>query len=87
MESLRSYLNSLPVPEQEAYAERCGTSLGYLRKVISLKVRVREALAIALERESGGAVSVDETRPDVDWAYLRDRKSSLLTTRRRGGRC
>lgn len=32
METLRTYLNGLDRFTQAAYAERCGTTLGYLRK-------------------------------------------------------
>ena len=87
MESLRTYLNSLDPSEQEGYAKRCGTSVGYLRKALSTKERFREALSIALERESSGAVPVEDTRPDVDWAYLRgtSKKSSRLLTSRKCG--
>ncbi len=28
-------------------------------------------LAIAIERETGGQVTVEELRPDVDWAVIR----------------
>ncbi len=71
MEALREYLNSLDPGEQASYAERCGTSIGYLRKALSVKPQLGESLAIALDRESGGKVSVESIRPDVDWAYLR----------------
>ncbi len=86
MESLRTYLNSLEPSEQERFAKRCGTSVGYLRKALSTKERFREGLSIALERESGGAVPVEDTRPDVDWAYLRgsSKRPSRVTTRRCG---
>lgn len=71
MEQLREYLNSLPVSDQEAYAARCKTSLGYLRKALSTGSRLGESLCIDLDRESGGRVKCDLLRPDVDWAYLR----------------
>jgi DNA-binding transcriptional regulator YdaS (Cro superfamily) len=71
METLRSYLNALPTADQEAYAARCGTTLGYLRKAISTNPRPDVELVIALERESGGEVPCEDIRPDVDWAYLR----------------
>lgn len=86
MESLREYLNSLDRPAQESYAARCGTTLGYLRKALSTKERIAESTSIALERESGGRVLVDDLRPDVDWAYLRGtaKAPSLVTIRKSG---
>lgn len=81
MESLRTYLNSLSRAEQESYAARCGTTVGYLRKALSTKERIAESTVIALDRESGGCVLVEDVRPDVDWAYLRN--SSRSTTRAR----
>lgn len=71
MESLRIFLNSLDREAQEAFAERCGTSVGYIRKVLSTGQRFGESLAIAFERESSGVVTCENTRPDVDWAFLR----------------
>lgn len=87
MESLRTYLNSLDRDAQEAYAERCDTSIGYLRKALSTKERIAESTAIALDRESGGVVPVEDIRPDVDWSYLRgtSKRGSRLTTSRRTG--
>lgn len=85
MESLRKYLNSLEREEQESYAKRSGTTVGYLRKALSTKERIAESTAIALERESSGAVPVEDLRPDVDWPYLRGtaKKSSRVQTSRR----
>jgi DNA-binding transcriptional regulator YdaS (Cro superfamily) len=71
MKNLQSYLNGLPTKEQIAYAGRCKTTVGYLRKAISKGQRLGEALVIKLDRESGGKVRCEELRPDVDWAYLR----------------
>lgn len=71
MEKLRAYINSLSPQQQQGFAERCGTSIGYLRKALSVKPNLSESLCINIERESGGAVTCEELRPDVDWAYLR----------------
>lgn len=86
-EALRTYLNSLEVDDQTSYAERAGTTLGYLRKALSTKERIAESTAIALDRESGGEVPVESIRPDVDWSYLRGtaKRGSKLTTSRRAG--
>lgn len=71
MDKLREYLNSMMVEEQVEYAKLSGTSLGYLRKAISIRQRLGEGLCINLERESGGYIRCEELRPDVDWAFLR----------------
>lgn len=65
MDTLRTYLNSLPIAEQGDFARRSGTSIGYLRKALSVKPRIDAALARRLDEESRGAVSRYELRPDV----------------------
>lgn len=75
MEKLRSYLNSLPPREQNAFCERCGTSLGYLRKALSTGQKLGESLCINIERESSRSVLCEDLRPEVDWAYLRQSAS------------
>jgi DNA-binding transcriptional regulator YdaS (Cro superfamily) len=69
---LLRYLNGLTSAEQKAFALRCGTTIGYLRKAVCIGQRIREAVVIAIERESGGAVKCEALRPDVDWAYVRN---------------
>lgn len=71
MKSITVYLAGLPVEEREPFARRCGTTIGYLRKAVSVGQRLGESLCIALERESGRQIRCEELRPDVDWAYLR----------------
>lgn len=75
MEQLLAYLNSLPPDEQMEFARRCETSVGYLRKAVSIRQRIGEALCIRLELESGGVVRLEDLRPDVNWAYLETRRS------------
>lgn len=69
MEELRNYLNSLPVEQQKAYASGCGTSLGYLRKAISINQKIEAGLARRLDEHSGGQVKKQNIRPDV-WPEL-----------------
>lgn len=76
MDELREYLNSLSVDEQSAFAGRCDTTIGYLRKAISVRCRIGERLAIAIDRESGGRVKCESIAPDTDWAYLRKKTAS-----------
>ena len=85
MESLRTYLNGRPPDEQESFASRCGTTIGYLRKALSTKQEIGAEIVIALERESDGEVRCEDLRPDVDWAYLRanaQRKTDRRSTAR-----
>jgi DNA-binding transcriptional regulator YdaS (Cro superfamily) len=71
MECITAYLNTLPTTRQERFAKRCGTTVGYLRKAVSAKQKIREFVVINMERESGGAIRCELVRDDVDWAYLR----------------
>lgn len=72
MNTLRTYLNSLRPVEQADFCARCNTSVGYLRKAISVGHKLGDSLVVAIERESGGVVRCEDLRPDVDWAYLRN---------------
>lgn len=65
METLRTYLATLAPIDQAAYAKRCGTSIGYLRKALSTKPRLDGALVRKLDEESSGIVSRYDLRPDV----------------------
>lgn len=71
MKEVLAYLATLLPPDRDAFATRCGTTVGYLRKAASVGQRIGEDIAICIERESGGAVKVEQLRPDVDWAYIR----------------
>lgn len=71
MENLRLFLNSLSTDEQAAFALRCETSVGYLRKAISIGQPISEKTVIAIERETHGRIRCEELRPDVDWHVLR----------------
>lgn len=74
MEKLLAYLNAMEPADQQAFAKRCGTSVGYIRKAASIGQNLGESLCIAFERESKKAVTCEDLRPDVDWAYLRGTK-------------
>lgn len=78
---LKDYLASLTSEDaKQSFADRCGTTPGQLRQVAYGARRAGESLAINIERESGKAVTCEELRPDVDWAYLRNsgRKTKKL---------
>lgn len=67
-------LDLLKTFDEEAlsnFAERCDSTPKYLLKIARGHGRVGTALAINIERESGGRVRCEDLRPDVDWEYLR----------------
>lgn len=72
MFTLKNYLNSLPVKEQIAYASKCGTTVGYLRKAISVRAKMDGALCRKLDEESGGVVARASLRPDI-WPELAEK--------------
>lgn len=65
VDALRAYLATLKPADQAAYALRCGTTIGYLRKAICTRPRLDGALARRLDEESSGAVPKESLRPDV----------------------
>lgn len=71
--NLKQYLKSLDEAQAEDFAKRCGTSVAYLKKLAGGwgGAQSGEGLAINIERESDGAVTCEELRPDVDWDFLR----------------
>lgn len=66
MHILLAFLNSLSPDEQVGFAQRCGTSVGYLRKAISADQNLGVQICVSVERESGGAVTRKVLRP-TDW--------------------
>lgn len=66
MRPLLEYLNSLPVAEQASFAQRCGTTVGYLRKAVSVGQLLKAVVCVAIERETRGQVTRRDLRPD-DW--------------------
>ena len=73
MEKLREYLNTRSTLEQEQFARRCGTSIGYLRKCVS-QGEMGAAVAIAVDRGSDGLVPFESLCPNIDISHLRGRK-------------
>lgn len=56
---------------RDDFARRCGTSPDYLLQIGYGNRKPKAALAVAIERESAGAVRCEQLLPDVDWHYLR----------------
>lgn len=79
---LKNYLRTLGGDkERSSFAERCGTTLKYLRMVAYGAKTIGESLALNVERESGGAVRVETLRPDVAWHVISDRADAAPNNR------
>lgn len=61
---LKTHLNSLNRRGKEQFALRLGTSVGFLAQIAYGHRRCSPDLAIAIERETGGAVTVADLRPE-----------------------
>ncbi|MBJ9975292.1 helix-turn-helix domain-containing protein [Pseudomonas sp. S75] len=71
--TLSEYLKTMDKERLEAFANRCGTSIGQLRQVAYGNRRASAGLAVSLDRETGGIIACESQRPDIDWAYLRQK--------------
>ena len=68
---LKKYLFGLQRPAREGFASRVGASIGHLQNVAYGHKPCAAELAIAIDRESKGAVRFETLRPDVDISHLR----------------
>lgn len=80
--NLYNHLKKMSKKEAAAFAERCGTSYGYLYQVALGNRSPSPYLAIEIERESGGVIRCEVLCPHADWAYIR---SSQKTNQQRKG--
>ena len=74
---LRTYLKSLSPDARADFAARATTTLGYLRKAISVGSKFGPELAVAIEQQSDSAVTRKELLPDtwhLIWPELIDAK-------------
>ena len=69
MEALKKYMASLSPKEKIVFAELCGTTLPYLRKVMSTNSSIGPEICAQLEIHSGGAISRKELNPQ-NWARI-----------------
>ena len=72
--TLSECLKTMDKEGLEAFAKRCGTSVGQLKQVAYGNRRASAGLAVCLDRETGGVILCEALRPDIDWAYLRQGK-------------
>lgn len=69
MNELRIYLNNLSLDEQRAFATKCGTTIGYLRKALSKNHELGAALCVLIEKASAGEVTRKHLHPS-DWTAI-----------------
>lgn len=80
MKKLLIYLNGLSRQEQVDFAQRCGTTVGYMRKACSTGGLLREKVCALVEMNSAGAVKRTELRPE-DWMEIwPELRAAQLTT-------
>lgn len=77
MNIFHAYFKSLSKDQRDAFASQVGTSVAYLWQIAYKQRRCNESLAIEIEKASGQQVRVEDLRPDVDWAYIRDSAKSI----------
>jgi hypothetical protein len=68
MDKLRTFINDKSTTEQFIFALECGTTIGYIRKRLSMHKnglggRFREKIARAIADKSGGVVPYAEIGP------------------------
>jgi hypothetical protein len=61
---LKPYLLSMPMPERTAFSARCGTTWNHLRNIAYGQKPCADELAVSIEKESGGSVTVSEINPE-----------------------
>lgn len=69
---LKIFLLSMPVPDREKFAERCGTSYAHLRNIAYGLKPCSPGLAVSVARESDSRIPYESLNTDVDWNYVRE---------------
>lgn len=72
MDKLIEYINSLSSPDREKLEKKINTTINYLRRANSGKVRLGVNVCISIEKHTGGVVRCEDLRPDIDWGFLRN---------------
>lgn len=57
---------------RKTFAEKVGTTWGYLQHVMNGRRSCSETLAINIEKETQGVVTCEELCPETDWEYIRN---------------
>jgi len=81
MDKLLKFINGLSKEARDAFADACGTSIGYLRKAVSSGQTLNPATCVAVERESNFQVTRKDLRPN-DWQDIWPEISTASATER-----
>lgn len=79
MKKLRIYLKTLSPEDRERFSIDVGTTLGYLRKAISVGQELKAEVCAAIEKESDGKVTRKDLRPNnwhTTWPELADKNEA-----------
>lgn len=71
IKKLRDYFLALTLDERQEFAKKCGTSTHYINQIYGGSRKCNPALAIEMDKHSGGAVKCDELCPKADFEYIR----------------
>jgi len=77
MNPFRTYFKALTKEERKALADAVGTSVAYLWQIAYEQRRCNESMAIKIDKATSRAISVEQLRSDVDWAYIRASAKSI----------
>ncbi|MGA4742417.1 helix-turn-helix domain-containing protein [Acinetobacter junii] len=74
---LKKYFRTLSKAQKEEFAERCETTVDYMKLIIFGVRSCTAKLAIDIDRESKGAVKCEELCPEADFNYLRNYQPTI----------
>lgn len=80
MDTLKNYMAGLTPKQKKAFAESCGTTINYLRKVMSTGSVIGPEICVQIEIQSRGEVSRKSLNPgrwERIWPELKDSKSAI----------
>ncbi len=77
----KPYWRALEAEQRRDFAKRCETSVGYLELVATGHRKMSGDLALLVERESGGDVPVETTRPQAAWEVVRGKPQASSSVR------
>jgi len=69
--NIKDYLEKHDVT-QGVLALKINVTPGFISQLVLKKRPIPAELAISLEKATNGEVTCEESRPDIDWAYLRN---------------